>query len=72
MAADEGLVIVDSGATEQLDHRQHYSQSNHQWREPCQKPKVEIAVEAGRAMSFKLADGTTTNAKPTDNDWKEP
>ena len=50
------MVIVDSGATETVGARAVQKVVRH--------AKMEIDVEAGRQMTFKLADGTMTCACP--------
>ena len=59
VATDAGLVIVDSGATETVGSPEAFQSV---LSAVMSHAKVVIDVEAGRAMSFKLADGTTTRA----------
>ena len=59
---DAALVIVDSGATATVGSPEALQSVLSAIQRVMAHAKVEIDVEAGRAMSFKLADGTTTCA----------
>ena len=57
------MVIVDSGATKTVGARD-FSLFSRLVQKVMRHAKMEIDVEAGRQMTFKLADGTMTCACP--------
>ena len=59
VATDAGLAIVDSGATETAGSPEALQTVLSAVQKVMPRSKVEIDLEAGRAMTFKLADGTT-------------
>ena len=56
VATDAGLVIVDSGATESVGSPEAFQSVLSAVQKVMPRSKLEIDVEAGRAMTFKLAD----------------
>ena len=62
VASDAGLVIVDSGATETGGSPEALQPVLSAVQKVMPRSKVEINVGAGRAMTLKLADGSTTCA----------
>ena len=62
VATVAGLVTVDSGATETVGSPGAQQSVLSAVRKGTSHAKVEIDVEAGRAMTFKQADATTTCA----------
>ena len=62
VAADEGLVIMDFGTTETFGSLEALQSLVSSIPRTYPDAHVKIYVEAERAMSFTLADGTTTSA----------
>ena len=71
MATDAGLVIVESGATETVGSPEALESVLSAVEKDMPHSMVEVDVEAGEALTFKLADGTTTCAYPmqTPHGW---